>query len=802
MFLLSLGITLLLFWCLSRPWGTIPPPGPFLNPFSGFWANAVTHNPENKHLSLDNPALKNRVDIIFDDHNIPHIFAQSDSDLYFAQGYITARQRLWQMEFQTHAAAGRLSEIIGERALEYDRYQRRIGMVYAAEQAMKSIREDPQTLKALEAYTAGVNTWIEQLQPHNVPLEYKLLNYTPEPWKPVKSALLFKYMTHMLARDDQDLAMSNTRAYFGSSFIKKVLDLKTPWIDPTIPARITWDFEPLDIPKPDSPFTPTIVDTLLPFKPDPANGSNNWAVSGDKTASGYPILANDPHLNMSLPSIWYAVQLHSPHQNVMGVSLPGSPAVIIGFNENIAWGTTNVGADVLDWYEITFRDSSLSAYKYENEWRKTKKRIEEIRIKDSKTVHDTVIYTHHGPVVHTATGQPTRSNIPKHHAMRWIAYEKSNEVKFFLQMNRATNYDDYRKALPHFDSPAQNWVFADSQDIALTVSGKFPLKWDQQGRYISDGSSKDYEWQGWIPFDQVPFVKNPARGFVSSANQDPVDENYHYYLDDNFAPFERGRRINDRLHSMDSITVDDMRNLQLDNYSYHAEKVLPLMLEKLNTDTLSGSRGEAADLLNTWNYENTGRQIAPSLFKYWWDELYYAIWRDEFQSTDLPLRWPARDQTAWLLVSQPELTWYDNITTSHTETRREIINTAFRTALEELNKAFGPYGEAWQWGYVNETTLEHVARIPGLSKQMFTDGGAESVNAIRGGHGPSWRMVVQLGPDLQAYGVYPGGQSGNPGSPHYTDWTRVWNSGKLFKLKFFRRQPTSADSIKYSITLE
>ncbi|MDZ7716142.1 MAG: penicillin acylase family protein [Balneolaceae bacterium] len=799
---LSSIITLILFWVLSTPLGPAPPLGPFMNPNAGFWANAETDYNNDLEFQVNDEALSDSIRVYFDDKQIPHIFAANDNDLYFAQGYITARDRLWQMELQTHAAAGRLSEILGPQMLDYDRYRRRIGMGYAAEQALEGMLLDEQTFSAIESYAAGVNAWIDQLDPAEYPIEYKILDYAPEEWTPVKSALLLKYMTYMLAGNNGDLRMSNTKAFFGDSFIKNILDLDPNWNDPTIPSSKEWDFEADLPPKPNDSFIPSIVEDILPFQPDPANGSNNWAVSGSKTASGYPILANDPHLNMTLPSIWYAAQLNSPSQNVMGVSLPGVPTIIVGFNEDIAWGTTNVGADVWDWYEIEFRDSTLSEYKHDGVWKETEKRIEKINIKGGETVIDTVIYTHHGPVVQDSENEVGSSNVPKYHAMRWIAYEPSNETRYFLEINKAKNYKDYRNALQHYDNPAQNWVFADSSDIAITVTGQYPKKWNEQGRYISDGSNAAYDWQGWIPFEQIPYIKNPERGFVSSANQDPTDSSYPHYLDDDFGPFERGRRINEQLASMDNITAQDMQNLQLDTYSYHAAKVLPTMMEMLNTDTLSEWHQQAYEELQNWNYENNGDLIAPSIFKYWWDELYSAIWSDEYQYADIPLDWPARDQVAWLVVNQPDLKWYDNITTDSKETLQDLVNNSSHKAMSKLTKEFGSYGDNWKWGYVNETTIGHLGQIPGFGKPLFTDGGAESINAIRDSHGPSWRMVVELGPEIKARAIYPGGQSGNPGSKYYANMAVDWNNGKLYPLWFMKNEPVASDSTNYSIIIK
>lgn len=798
---IAAGATLLLFWVLSNPLGPAPPLGPLLNPSSGFWANVST-NQDHAPVQLPADALADTVHVYYDKLRIPHIFASNKQDLYFAQGFVTARDRLWQMELQTYAAAGRLSEILGTQTKAYDRYQRGIGMIYAAEKALEGIMENEQTAEAVNAYAAGVNAWIDQLNTAELPVEYKILDHRPEKWTPLKTALLLKYMTYTLAGNNDDLRMSNTRAYFGDDFIKNVLDTKTPLMDPTIPTDTEWNYNPVNVQKPESTFTPAIINDVMPYQPDPANGSNNWAVSGSKTASGYPILANDPHLGLTLPSIWYAVQLHGPDQNVMGVTLPGAPTVIIGFNEHVAWGTTNVGADVWDWYEIEFRDSTLSEYRYDGEWRPTEKQVEKIKIKGEKTFVDTVVYTHHGPVAHSFSGDPMRSDIPKYHAMRWVAYEKSNELKYFFEINRAKNYEDYRRALRHYQSPAQNWVFADSRDIAITVAGKYPAKWENQGRYISDGSNPKYDWQKWIPFDQIPSTKNPDRGFVSSANQNPTDNSYPYYLDDEFAPFERGRRINDRLDSLQNIIPADMQQLQLDTYSYHAQTALPLLLRHLQTDTLVETGRQAYHALQNWNLHNDAEQIAPSVFDAWWDRFYAALWGDEYGSTNLPLEWPTRDETVQLITNESTLKWIDDVRTPQQETLNDLANRSFNEAIDNLKNEYGAYSNSWKWGYVNSTNINHVARIPGFGRtNLFTDGGAESINATRGSHGPSWRMVVQLGPEVKAWGIYPGGQSGAPSSTYYDNMVEDWINGKLYPLWFMRQQPDSSDSVAYSITL-
>ena len=306
------------------------------------------------------------------------------------------------------------------------------------------------------------------------------------------------------------------------------------------------------------------------------------------------MLENDPHLDLTLPSIWYQVQLVTKDMNVYGVSIPGAPGVIIGFNSKVAWGVTNVGSDVLDWYKISFKDQRHKEYLYNNQWKATKPRIESIQVRGSETITDTVYYTHHGPVVYLENQKPEKfskaDNIPAGYALRWIAHDGSNDVKTFYMLNKASNYADYRKALTYYTAPAQNFVFASmDNDIAITPNGYFPLKWKEQGKFLLDGNNPNDEWHGRIPADQNPTVKNPPRGFVSSANQFSADPSYPYYLHWEFSGYERAHRINKRLTVMTKATADSMRALQNDNYSVFAENVLANLSAGVNAQTLSAA---------------------------------------------------------------------------------------------------------------------------------------------------------------------------------------------------------------------
>lgn len=801
-FFISAGLLALLLFLLSSKFGSVPPLGSFFHPIEGFWGNAEKSELTGS-IDLDLEALQDSVEIYYDGRGVPHIFAKNDHDLYVAQGYVVARDRLFQMELQAYDAGGRLSEIVGPAALERDRSTRSWGMPYGAENAIKEIQKDEETWNTLTAYSEGVNAYINSLTAADYPLEYKILNIEPEEWKPIKTALLLKNMSRTLAGSSADEATSNTRKYFGQEYIEKWFTTKPALTDPIIPPSKEWDFEPDLPPAPDALFAPEVANLLSPFEQPKGIGSNNWAVSGEKTQSGYPILANDPHLQLTLPSIWYEIQLNAPGINTYGVTLQGAPGIIIGFNENVAWGVTNVSADVMDWYEVQFRDDSKKEYWHDGQWKPTTFRIEEYKVKGEETVVDTVVYTHHGPVSQ-ANSPILDEQEPVYHAQRWIAHDGSNDLKTFYELNRAENYADYVEALQHFDAPAQNFAFASNEgDIALWVNGKFPKKWEFQGRTVSDGTDPMYDWQGWVPRDQVPHIKNPERGFVSSANQESAAPDYPYYIDDDFAPFERGRRINDLLAEMDNITPEDIQLMQLDTYSYYAETLLPSLLEWVNTEELTDEQLEIYNTLPRWDYLMDAEKIAPTVFRNWADNFYQSIFVDEYGTTGVSLRYPDRDRFVEVIKSEPEWAFIDDVNTEEIETRSERATTSFKNTLVDLMEEHGEFGDNWKWGYDINNDINHLAFIPGMGEQdLFTSGSSEAINATRGTHGPSWRMVVELGPEVHGYGVYPGGQSGNPGSRSYNEFVDPWRTGQLFELEFLREKPESTEAFPLKISME
>lgn len=779
-FFISFSITLFLGVVLSLQFGSIPPIGKLLDPNHGFWQNAYSEDQISEE-KVTMKGLKGPVKVTYDENLIPHIFAENDEDLYRVQGYVTAKHRLWQMEFQTLAAAGRVSEIVGPMALELDRMTRRKGLAYSAEITLPFLQKNhPDTYLLLEAYSEGVNHYIENLKESQVPVEYKILDYRPESWSPYKSILLLKYMADMLV-GDKDLEYTNLRNLIGEELMDKLYPPFPEQNDPVIESEKIWDFEPLGISTPENiqyPDQDIFVNTL----PQPVEGigSNNWAVSGSKTKNGHPILANDPHLSLNLPSLWYAMQLTSPNHSVKGATLPGALGIISGFNENIAWGVTNATRDTRDWYAIQFKNKDRIEYLYNDQWIQSVFRVEEIKIKGEADFIDSVVYTHHGPVVYDRTFRSERQDV--NFSLKWTAHMESNEQKTFLMLNKGKNHEDYLEALNYYTSPAQNFVFASrGGDIAMKVQGRFPLKWDGQGKFLMDGNNPDYEWKDFIPNEHNPATINPSRGFVSSANQHSVDASYPYYVFDNSYEHYRNRRLNSRLKEMEEITVEDMMLLQFDNYHLHAAEALPLLINNLpeekvtNLDLVSK---KYLDQLKEWNFNTFPNQEEPALFQTWWDQFYKLLWA-KWNVEGKPIVYPNKYQTTLLLKDSPEDILFDDPETETIEKASDLIWESFELMVADMNE-WMEKDEDYTWANFKGTSVVHlVPNFKSFSKfNVYTGGTSGVLNATGKRHGASWRMVVELGGKVKAFGIYPGGQSGNPGSKYYDNFLKKWANGE------------------------
>lgn len=783
---ISLIIAALVFYGLHFSHGILPALGSFLNPFSGFWQNNRSSDILPHVLVLEE--LQDSVVIVWDSRRVPHIFARNEHDLYFTQGYVHARDRLWQMEFQTHAVAGRLSEIVGPQAIEYDRFQRRTGFIYAAENTVKAAHQDAHTWAIMEAYAAGVNAYINRLAAKSLPLEYKLLDYRPEQWTPLKTALLLKYMAWYLTAFINEIPYTRARKMLGEKKTLELYPIIRPDNEPIIPAGTKWPFWPRMPWKPYTSFSPKIVSTSGIDDEEYVPGSNNWIVSGEKTFSGYPILCNDVHLGLQLPSLWYENQLIGHHINVYGVSLPGAPAVIIGFNKLVAFGFTNTGTDVMDWYEITFKDDKRTVYRFDGKWVPFTFRVDTIKVKGGEPVIDTTYYTHHGPVVYLPDEIPFDPQVPVGCALRWTGHDPSKEIMTFILLNKARDYYDYTKAASYYDCPAQNIAFASIDgDIVLWHNGKFPLRWKGQGLYIMDGSNSAYDWRGWIPREHIPRDENPLREFVSSANQYPVDRKYPYFLNGDYVPAERGRQINVHLADMTQTTPRQMMVLQCDVHDRHAAVVLPVMLAYLDTFELNADEMDCYRKLASWSYEYRAKYLAPTIFDHWWQEFCQRTWLDDMQFDEFLLPMPRRDITRQFILEKPGSAYFDNQKTEEREKIDDIIMQSFKATITQLVNHHDKLSANWQWGKVKGTDMHHLLKLPALGRHgLQTDGGSATINFKGKTIGASWRMIVGLGENVEAWGIYPGGQSGHPGSSFYDNFIDDWVNGAYYQIHFLR----------------
>lgn len=803
-FILSTLITLALVYVLDRKWDAVPPLGKFLSPQQGFWQNAEpTGTHANEHLVFKD--LKGKVNVYMDDRLVPHVFAEQEEDAYFVQGYLHAKHRLWQMEFQTFAAAGRVSEFLGSdpRFIRFDREQRRLGMVYGAEKAVQAMEADPFTKSCVDAYTAGVNSYIRSLTAGSLPIEYKLLDYRPELWSNFKIGLFLKQMSKNLAGGANDLEYTNAKAVFSASDLSLLYpDLSDSSVS-IVPSGATFRqplAEPQAPPTADSLYfgNDTSVQAVEISRPNRLNGSNNWAVSGQKTASGAPILCNDPHLGLTFPAIWYEMQLTTPQMNVYGATFPGSPSVIIGFNDSIAFGFTNAQRDVKDYYQVRFRDDSKKEYWFENSWQPTTLRIEQVRVRDAATLLDTVAYTYFGPVLFDggfASEATDRTGL----AVRWIAHEPSNESWMWLKLNRAASYADYEEAIRGYVAPGQNMLFASREDIALRQQALFPARWYGQGLYIMPGEDSSYRWQGMIPQEENPHILNPIGEFIQSANQRPVDAAYPYFIPGDYI-VSRGITLSRRLTDMQKVTPQDMMRLQNDVYDPFAAAAVPLLLQNVDSNRLNDTERRYLGLVSTWDFQATAESKAPTVFNSWWKHLAGRIWTDEFARVKGKSVLPENQTLLEALLRDSSFHFIDNITTSETETLAQQVTAALQEAGAELQQSETTTELTW-WKQKN-TSVYHLLRtlLPFARTGLQVGGWSTTVNAVTDDHGPSWRMVVHLTNPVEAYAVYPGGQSGNPGSPFYDSFLDTWTAGKYYNLWLMKETEKGDPRIRCTLT--
>ncbi len=798
---LAAAVLAVLLYVGDRRLGAIPALGDFLDPANGVWALArATNFPARAEARI--PGLSAPVRVLSDDRGVPHVFAATEEDAWRAQGYLVARDRLFQMELQTRATVGTLSELFGSRALEADRTARRRGMAWAADRNFAALDSSALIVRAARAYAAGVNAWIDGMRPADLPLEFRLLGIRPSRWEPKHTFYLFSQMALTLAYEDPTLTELQARALVGRAAAEALFPRNAPIQEPIQPngaGAPRYDFvRPL--PPPGVPDTAAelvardqeAVELALGWSPRRAGdgdavGSNNWTVGPERTAAGYPLLAGDPHLELSLPSIWYEVHLQvAGGTDVAGVSFAGSPGVIIGFNRNTAWSFTNTGADVRDHYAETVDDDTHpTRYRIDGAWHPLERRIDVVKGRRGETlITDTLYFSRRGPMVRLGS---------RWVSVRWTPFEGGRAGEEFLQLDRAASVTEWLDGWKTYGAPAQNGVVADRAGaIAIRSTGRYPVRpGDGRGDEIRDGSSSASDWTGFLPLELYPFALNPPQGFLASANQQPVDPsvNPRYFGADWYSPW-RAMRINQLLRADSAVTPEAMRHLQTDPGSARADAFVPAFLAAAAKDT---ALRRPAEVLSQWDRRYTRDNNRAVLFeaamavlpRLVWDELISPGERGDSAATPAVL---PQEAILLELISDSASAWWDDRRTPEVETRDAILGRALLQGYQSLLARCGPpERDCWVWANAHHANINHLLRLPALSAlDLPVQGGPSTLNPSpgRGTHGPSWRMVVELGPEVHAWATYPGGQAGNPASPHYLDRLPKWLAGELDPVLF------------------
>jgi penicillin amidase len=788
--------------------GPVPPLGDLLHPLRGVWAVAGgARLPDEAAARI--PGLEGPVRVLYDDRGVPHIFASTPWDAARALGYVVARDRLFQLEVQTRATAGTLTELVGPEALPLDRGQRRLGLAWAAERSFAALDPASTTARLLEAYAQGVNAWVDGIGAGGLPLEYHLLGARPARWQPVHTLYLLKRMGYTLTYSTPELRRERIEALIGPEAADELFPVHSPIREPLVPAgaRAPAPRDTVRAVASAAGWSRGWADARDEFAVsrggEAVAGSNNWAAAPSRTEAGFALLAGDPHLELTLPSIWYEVHLAVPGElDVYGVTIPGVPGVVIGFNRRVAWSFTNTEADVMDFYTEALDDPERpTAYALDGAWRPLERRIEEYRGRRGELLAtDTIYHTHRGPLLR-GRGRP--------YSLRWTVLEETGEIEGMYRASMAGSVTEWLQAMERFRAPPQNALVADwTGSIAIRSNGRFPLRpGDGRGNQVRDGSRSASDWVGDLPVERWPAAVDPSQGFLASANQEPVDpaaEN-PYFGAGWPAPW-RAVRINQLLRADSAVTPEDMRRFQTDPGSARADRFVPAFLaaaeESLTRVEGEDALREAVQLLAQWDRRYTRENERAILFELAMEELERRTWDElalpavEAEVEPGRLGTPGSAVLAQLL-EQPRASWWDaRATADVVEDRDAILNASLVAALERARGAYGPPdGGGWRWDRVSRADIHHLLRLPSLSALgLPVQGGPGTLNPSTGPEpfGASWRMVVELRPEIRAWTIYPGGQSGNPVSPWYRDRIGKWVAGELDPV-LFPHQPSELD---------
>ena len=772
------------------------------------------------------------IEIIRDADAIPHIFAKSKNDALFGLGYAHAQDRLWQMEFQRRIGNGRLSEIFGVPTIQQDRFLRTVGFGRAARDAWN---RTPDWAKAqVNAYCAGVNAFIASHNGRGLPPEFSLLRFEPEPWtgpdvivwvKMMAWDLSANYAFELLRHDltsavgaDRMAQLMPPYARGGLSILDPVAgsDLQVPGSRFQVPASRS--------PVPDSASSvlasvraalsignPAVAEFLQASTRE-GLGSNNWAVDGTLTASGKPLLANDPHLGTRLPSTWYLAHISAPGFDVIGATLPGAPAVALGRNRFIAWGATNVAADVEDLYRERI-DASGKFAAFEGRPEPLKVITEDIVIKSGLTLHLEVHATRHGPIISEAVNAINADDADRKHrprppaleplAFRWTALDPDDStLTAFLELNEAKNWSDFTTALRDFVVPSQNFVYGDVDGhIGYYAPGRIPLRASGDGSQPADGSSGAAEWTGWVPFDDLPHLYDPPDHLIVTANHRPAPADYRYNLGLEWVEPYRAQRIRDLLTRLPRFTPDDFARIQSDTFSLHAKALVPLLVEHARPESDPDRR--ALDAVKRWTFNAARDSAAAAIFQAWFHALAPALVGDDLGPTVLDGyqgRFSFVTRFIVNTLTSNDAAWCDDAKTAEKETCDAIVTRALHDGVVDLTRQMGGDMSRWRWDTVHRAVFPHAgldavaALRPLLSRSRPIGGDWATVDVSPAAADrpyeahtvPGYREIIDLSPANDSRFIGDVGESGHLLSPHYDDFLADWSAVRHRRMRIER----------------
>ena len=747
---------------------------------------------EGKITDLD---VEDTVEVYFDDYGVPSVFASNDSDMFKVAGYIGARDRLFQMSFMKYAYKGHLSLVLNDSLIAEDTFLRTLGFEKIAKKTLAKV--PPSTLQHLQDTCFGINAYIQTLAPSEFPLEFKLIGIDKLPiFEPLDIVALSTMMAWELQGGwDSELFFGAINEQLGPDYLAEILpSYKEEYV------RIASNNVLL---KSYQQFASDTKDLRNLFKTDRHGyGSNAWAVSGNKTASGKPLLANDPHLAYNQPPWWYEIRLKSDNFNFGGYGLYGFPLPVIGHNEHIGWGFTNVMTDDMDFY-IESLNENQTQYYVDGEWRDLIIEEEEIMLKSGESRTIIIRSTHRGPIVSDI--HPDAKGQSKAISFKWTEFDAFDETTALFMLAKATNWDEFSEASKLFGAPGQNWTYADKDgNIGWRPNSKIPIRLGAEKLIPFDGSTSKHDWTGYVPFDEMPYVYNPEKGYISNGNNKTIDDDYPYYISRYWADPSRGEQIDRRLKVNSKLDVEDMKSILNEITSPFAQEYSTLF-NKNYTQGFSNKGDILYNILNGWDGIESIDSDATVVFHAIYIQLVQNLFQDELQSfgsdsfdTFYSLKY-IRSLAIRSIFDGNATLWVDNVLTSKKETLNDIVNQSFDDAHDFLTKNYGNPKEL-TWGDVHQVTYRHrlngdplVKRFINFSTGPFPMAGsgmtprAASYSVsdpfdVRAGS--SMRRVIDFSNFNNGFSILPTGQSGVFKSPHYRDQTSLYNKGKFKPFKF------------------